>query len=123
MAAVRGAFEFQGQKCSAASRLYVPTSMWSDVRDRMVAMMREIRMGDVRDFRNFMGAVIDQKAFTKISGYVEDAKQNARVVQGGGCRGGSSCGMRRCRHFLRSCICDGGRNSNCGRRRRLCGAC
>ena len=87
VAAVRGAFEFQGQKCSAASRLYVPTSMWSDVRDRMVAMMREIRMGDVRDFRNFMGAVIDQKAFTKISGYVEDAKQNARVVQGGGCRG------------------------------------
>ncbi len=87
VAAVRGAFEFQGQKCSAASRLYVPKSMWSDVRDRMVAMMREIRMGDVRDFRNFMGAVIDQKAFTKISGYVEDAKQNARVVQGGGCRG------------------------------------
>ena len=87
VAAVRGAFEFQGQKCSAASRLYVPQSMWSDVRDRMVAMMREIRMGDVRDFRNFMGAVIDQKAFTKISGYVEDAKQHARVVQGGACCG------------------------------------
>jgi 1-pyrroline-5-carboxylate dehydrogenase len=87
VAAVRGAFEFQGQKCSAASRVYVPQSMWTDVRDRMVGMMREIRMGDVRDFRNFMGAVIDQKAFTKISGYIEDAKKNAKVVQGGGCHG------------------------------------
>jgi 1-pyrroline-5-carboxylate dehydrogenase len=87
VAAVRGAFEFQGQKCSAASRLYVPKSMWADVRDRMVAIMRDIRMGDVRDFRNFMSAVIDQKAFTKISGYIDDAKQHARVVQGGGCHG------------------------------------
>jgi 1-pyrroline-5-carboxylate dehydrogenase len=87
VAAVRGAFEFQGQKCSAASRLYVPRSMWSDVRDRMTAMMREMRMGDVSDFRNFLGAVIDQKAFTKISGYLEDAKQNATVIQGGGCHG------------------------------------
>jgi 1-pyrroline-5-carboxylate dehydrogenase len=87
VAAVRGAFEFQGQKCSAASRLYVPKSIWGDVRDRMVAMMREIRMGDVRDFRNFMGAVIDRKAFTKIGGYIDDAKQNAKVVQGGKCCG------------------------------------
>jgi 1-pyrroline-5-carboxylate dehydrogenase len=87
VAAVRGAFEFQGQKCSAASRLYVPKSMWGDVRDRMTGMMRDIRMGDVRDFRNFMGAVIDQKAFTKICGYIEDARQNAMVVQGGGCDG------------------------------------
>jgi 1-pyrroline-5-carboxylate dehydrogenase len=84
---VRGAFEFQGQKCSAASRMYVPRSMWGDVRDRMVAMMRDIRMGDVRDFRNFMGAVIDQKAFTKISSYIDDARANARIVQGGGCQG------------------------------------
>ncbi|MDH4065767.1 MAG: L-glutamate gamma-semialdehyde dehydrogenase [Acidobacteriota bacterium] len=88
VAAVRGAFEFQGQKCSAASRMYVPKSRWADVRDRMVAMMQDIRMGDVRDFRNFLGAVIDQKAFTKISGYVEDARKNARVIQGGGCHGG-----------------------------------
>jgi 1-pyrroline-5-carboxylate dehydrogenase len=87
VAAVRGAFEFQGQKCSAASRLYVPKSMWGEVRDRMAGMMREITMGDVRDFRNFMGAVIDRKAFTKISGYVEDARNNARIVQGGGCHG------------------------------------
>jgi len=88
VAAVRGAFEFQGQKCSAASRIYVPKSLWGDVRDRMAGLMREIKMGDVRDFRNFMGAVIDQKAFTKISGYIEDAKANASVVQGGGHEGG-----------------------------------
>lgn len=87
VAAVRGAFEFQGQKCSAASRMYVPRSQWQDIRDSMVAMMKDIRMGDVRDFRNFMGAVIDQKAFTKISGYLDDAKANATIVHGGGCRG------------------------------------
>ncbi len=87
VAAVRGAYEFQGQKCSAASRMYVPRSMWPDVRDRMVAMMRTITMGDVRDFRHFMGAVIDQKAFTKISGYIEDARRHATIVQGGGCHG------------------------------------
>lgn len=85
VAAVRGAFEFQGQKCSAASRLYVPRSMWPDVRDRMVAMMRDIRMGDVRDFRNFMGAVIDQKAFHRISSYIDDARQHARIIEGGSC--------------------------------------
>jgi 1-pyrroline-5-carboxylate dehydrogenase len=85
--AVRGAFEFQGQKCSAASRMYVPKSRWADIRDRMVAMMADIRMGDVRDFRNFMGAVIDKKAFTKISDYLADAKQNAIILHGGGAKG------------------------------------
>jgi 1-pyrroline-5-carboxylate dehydrogenase len=85
VALVRGAFEYQGQKCSAASRAYLPRSLWPDVRDRMVGMMQEIRMGDVRDFRNFMGAVIDQKAFDKICGYLEDARRNATIVQGGGC--------------------------------------
>ncbi len=87
VAAVRGAFEYQGQKCSAASRMYVPKSRWSDIRDRMVAMMTEIKIGDVRDFRNFMGAVIDKKAFDKISGYVGDAKKNAKVIAGGDCKG------------------------------------
>ena len=87
VAAVRGAFEFQGQKCSAASRMYVPRSRWNDIRDRMVAMMKEIKVGDVRDFRNFMGAVIDKKAFDKIGAYIEDAKKNAKVTQGGGCKG------------------------------------
>jgi 1-pyrroline-5-carboxylate dehydrogenase len=87
VAMVRGAFEYQGQKCSAASRAYVPRSLWNDVRDRAVAMIGEIRMGDPRDFRNFMGAVIDQKAFTKISEYLADAKANAKIVAGGGARG------------------------------------
>ena len=85
-AIARGGFEYQGQKCSAASRLYVPQSMWGEVRDRVVAIMREIRMGDVRDFRTFVGAVIDRTAFTKISGYLEDARRNATIVQGGGAR-------------------------------------
>lgn len=83
VAAVRGAYEYQGQKCSAASRLYVPRSMWGTVRDQMVAMIEEIRVGDVRDFRNFMGAVIDRKAFDKISEYLEDARQHARILAGG----------------------------------------
>jgi 1-pyrroline-5-carboxylate dehydrogenase len=83
--AVRGAFEYQGQKCSAASRMYAPKSRWPEIRERMTAMMQEIRVGDVRDFRNFMGAVIDKKSFTKISGYIEDARQNARIIKGGGC--------------------------------------
>ncbi len=87
VAAVRGAFEFQGQKCSAASRMYVPKSRWNDIRDRMVAMMKDIKVGDVRDFRNFMGAVIDKKSFDKISGYIDDGKKNAKVIQGGGCKG------------------------------------
>ena len=63
VAIVRGAFEYQGQKCSACSRVYIPQSLWAGVRDRMVAMMADIKMGDVRDFRNFMGAVIDEKSF------------------------------------------------------------
>jgi 1-pyrroline-5-carboxylate dehydrogenase len=84
VAIARGGFEYQGQKCSAASRVYVPQSLWPDVRDRVVAMMRDMKMGDVRDFRSFMGAVIDAKAFAKISGYLEDARKNATIVQGGG---------------------------------------
>jgi 1-pyrroline-5-carboxylate dehydrogenase len=84
VAAVRGAYEYQGQKCSAASRMYVPKSQWNGIRDRMVAMMKEITMGDVRDFRHFMGAVIDRKSFDKITGYVDDAKKNAKVIAGGG---------------------------------------
>jgi 1-pyrroline-5-carboxylate dehydrogenase len=81
---VRGAFEYQGQKCSAASRSYIPKSLWPSVRDQMVAMMDEIKMGDTRDFSNFMGAVIDKKAFDRITGYIADAKQNASIVKGGG---------------------------------------
>jgi len=87
VAIVRGGFEYQGQKCSAASRVYVPKSLWGEVRDRVVAMMKEIKVGDVRDFRNFMGAVIDKRAFDKISGYLDDAKKNAKVIAGGTARG------------------------------------
>jgi 1-pyrroline-5-carboxylate dehydrogenase len=79
----RGAFEFQGQKCSAASRIYVPQSLWPAVRDRVIEMMRGMRMGDVRDFRTFLGAVIDAKSFARIKGYLDDAHANARVLQGG----------------------------------------
>jgi len=85
VAIVRGGFEFQGQKCSAASRVYVPRSLWNDVRDRCVAMIAEIKMGDVQDFRNFMSAVIDKRAFDKICGYVDHAKKNAKIIAGGGC--------------------------------------
>jgi 1-pyrroline-5-carboxylate dehydrogenase len=83
VAIVRGGFEYQGQKCSAASRIYVPKSLWPDVRDRVVGMMREIKVGDVADFRTFMGAVIDRKSFDKISGYLDDARKNASIVEGG----------------------------------------
>jgi 1-pyrroline-5-carboxylate dehydrogenase len=84
----RGAFEYQGQKCSAASRAYLPRSLWDRIRDETVAMVEEIQVGDVRDFRNFMGAVIDKRAFGKISEYIAEAKQSARVVTGGSCRDG-----------------------------------
>ncbi|HEY9515597.1 MAG TPA: L-glutamate gamma-semialdehyde dehydrogenase [Gemmatimonadaceae bacterium] len=87
VAIARGGFEYQGQKCSAVSRVYVPESLWGEVRDRTVAIMRDIQMGDVTDFRNFMGAVIDEKAFRKISGYLADAAKSATVVAGGAARG------------------------------------
>jgi 1-pyrroline-5-carboxylate dehydrogenase len=86
VALVRGAFEYQGQKCSAASRAYVPDTLWPEVRDRMVEMMRTIGMGDVADFRNFMGAVIDARAFARIRGAIDQAKRDAgvQVIAGGG---------------------------------------
>ncbi len=87
VAIARGGFEYQGQKCSAASRVYVPQSLWNEVRDRTVAIMEDIKVGDVTDFRNFMGAVIDEKAFTKISEYLDDARKNAKIVSGGAARG------------------------------------
>ncbi|MCY7378656.1 MAG: L-glutamate gamma-semialdehyde dehydrogenase [Gemmatimonadaceae bacterium] len=83
VAIVRGGFEYQGQKCSAASRVYVPRSLWPTVKERAVAMMAELKIGDPVDFRNFMAAVIDRKAFTKISEYIDDAKANATIVAGG----------------------------------------
>ena len=86
VAMVRGAYEYQGQKCSAASRAYVPDSLWPAVRDRVVAMIAELRMGDVADFRNFMGAVIDRRAFTRIRDHLAQVRRDpgVRVVAGGG---------------------------------------
>lgn len=80
VALVRGAYEFQGQKCSAASRAYVPRSLWPRLRERVVAHIAEIRMGDVADFRNFMGAVIDERAFARLSSW------QRRLAADGGCK-------------------------------------
>ena len=87
VAIARGGFEYQGQKCSAASRVYVPESLWPEVRDRTVAIMKDIKMGDPADFRNFMGAVIDKRAFDKIGEYVSHGRSNAKILSGGGVKG------------------------------------
>ena len=85
-ALVRGAYEYQGQKCSAASRAYVPDAIWPALRDRVLAMLAEVKVGDPADFRNFMGAVIDRKAFDKITGYIEAARRapGVKLLFGGG---------------------------------------
>jgi 1-pyrroline-5-carboxylate dehydrogenase len=85
VALARGAFEFQGQKCSAASRAYIPRSIWPAVRDRLVDHVASIKVGDVRDFRNFMGAVIDGRAFARITDYIALAKSDAScsILTGG----------------------------------------
>jgi 1-pyrroline-5-carboxylate dehydrogenase len=84
-AVVRGGYEFQGQKCSALSRLYVPDSLWPQLRSRLADTIQSIAMGDIADFRNFMGAVIEAKAFEKISSYIEAARKSsdASIVVGG----------------------------------------
>ncbi|MCF8295427.1 MAG: L-glutamate gamma-semialdehyde dehydrogenase [Bacteroidales bacterium] len=92
VAAVRGSFEYQGQKCSAASRMYVPKSLWPKVKDLMLAMLAEIKMGDVMDPQNFVNAVIDKPAFDTIMEYINYAKASteATIVAGG--NGDSSVG-------------------------------
>ena len=77
----RGAFEFQGQKCSAASRAYVPANLWPDVKKELLADLSDMKMGDPRDFSNFIGAVIDEKSFDKISGYIAGLKQDKKNIQ------------------------------------------
>ena len=86
VALLRGSFEYQGQKCSAASRAYVPKSVWSRMGGPLCDEVRKITMGDARDFTNFMTAVIDQRAFDKITGYIEraQASDSCDVVVGGG---------------------------------------
>lgn len=78
-AIVRGGYEYQGQKCSAASRVYVPESIWPDVRRAVLEQLQEIKMGPVEDFSNFMNAVIDRRAFEKITGYIDEAKKDGGV--------------------------------------------
>jgi 1-pyrroline-5-carboxylate dehydrogenase len=85
-ALTRGAFEYQGQKCSAASRAYVPSNLWATIKDKFAATVKGLKMGPVEDFTNFINAVIDEKAFDKIAGYIEAAKNDpsVEIVAGGG---------------------------------------
>ena len=85
VAAIRGAFEYQGQKCSAASRMYIPKSIWSDFKKKYVGEINKIKMGDVEDFTNFMSSVIDKAAFKSITDYIKFAKdsKDAEIITGG----------------------------------------
>ncbi|MFT5153054.1 MAG: 1-pyrroline-5-carboxylate dehydrogenase [Planctomycetota bacterium] len=87
VALVRGSFEYQGQKCSAASRAYIPQSLWPDLRERLVEMTKSLSMGDVQDFSNFMGAVIDSSSYAKLKGAIDMARNDsaAEIVVGGDC--------------------------------------
>ncbi len=82
-AIIRGAFEYQGQKCSAASRLFISDNVWPELRDRLAAEIDALPVGDVRDFRNFMGAVIDGNSFKTQATAIDEAKQKAKIVAGG----------------------------------------
>jgi 1-pyrroline-5-carboxylate dehydrogenase len=86
VATLRAAYEYQGQKCSAASRMYVPESIWPEFREKFLGEVGKIKMGDVEDFTNFMGAVISRKAFDDITGYIDYAKEadDAEIIAGGG---------------------------------------
>ncbi|MFX0116190.1 MAG: L-glutamate gamma-semialdehyde dehydrogenase [Candidatus Hodarchaeota archaeon] len=84
-ALVRGAFEYSGQKCSAASRTYIPESLWDPVKTKLISAFKEIRMGDVEDFRTLINAVIDRAAFRKITSYIEHARESPEtdIIAGG----------------------------------------
>ncbi|MCI2425556.1 L-glutamate gamma-semialdehyde dehydrogenase [Candidatus Acetothermia bacterium] len=88
-AMVRGAFEYQGQKCSAASRAYIPKSIWPALKEMLIATIKTIKIGDVRNFTNFVNAVIDRAAFDSITGYINYAKNSsdAKILIGGGSDG------------------------------------
>ena len=83
----RGAFEYQGQKCSAASRAYIPSNLWEDVKKYLIADLKSMKMGPTEDFTNFINAVIDEKSFDKLSKYISAAKKdkNVEIVAGGKC--------------------------------------
>ncbi len=82
---VRGAFEYQGQKCSAASRAYIPSNLWSQIEARVKGFLAELKIGGTEDFTNFINAVIDERAFKKITAYIDEAKQSkdVEVIAGG----------------------------------------
>ena len=84
-AVIRGGFEYQGQKCSAASRIYVPSNLWADLRERLADLVPTLKMGDVADFSNFMGAVIDDRAFEKHASALEEGRSGSgfEVIAGG----------------------------------------
>ncbi|MBP9187710.1 MAG: L-glutamate gamma-semialdehyde dehydrogenase [Bacteroidia bacterium] len=85
-AIVRGAFEFQGQKCSAASRTYVPSNIWPSVKEKLISTVKSLKMGPTEDFSNFINAVIDERSFDKIAGYIEGVKKDSEseIIVGGG---------------------------------------
>ncbi|GIV36781.1 MAG: 1-pyrroline-5-carboxylate dehydrogenase [Cyclobacteriaceae bacterium] len=82
----RGAFEYQGQKCSAASRCYIPSGLWPEIKQLVLADLQSMKMGGVEDFSNFINAVIDERAFDKITRYIEEARKNPvnTIIAGGG---------------------------------------
>lgn len=86
-ALLRGAFEFQGQKCSAASRAYIPSNLWKDVKKKLVDGVNSFKMGTVEDFSNFINAVIDEKSFNNIKNYIDKAKKDSKasIIVGGEC--------------------------------------
>ncbi len=89
---IRGAFEYQGQKCSAASRAYIPSSLWPRLKDMLIAEIATIRMGDVASFDSFMGAVIDSAAYRRIMGYIDIARQDTDVQVHAGGKGSDQLG-------------------------------
>lgn len=86
-ALVRGAFEYQGQKCSAASRAYIPSNLWPKIKDELISLVDGLKMGDIRDFSNFMGAVIDQNSYNDQKAAIDAAKvaSDAKIIAGGHC--------------------------------------
>lgn len=89
---IRGAFEYQGQKCSAASRAYIPSNIWPAVKEQVIADLQEITMGGTEDFSNFVNAVIDEKSFDKIMGYINNAKKSDKITVIAGGNGDKSKG-------------------------------
>lgn len=85
-ALIRGAFEYQGQKCSAVSRAYIPDSLWPEIKEQLIKNLSGMKIGGVEDFSNFFNAVIDEKSFEKITGYIDNAKESnvVKIIAGGG---------------------------------------